>query len=349
MPNHSITRYDNQGANRAYLEIVENDDISTVVEVLRDEKYPWIDRKKKTLRLADIYRNAGYDAYADRAKSCACRLTYNAMLDGRRTLRQGMFCKLRLCPMCNARRAKKAAIQLSRAMSWVEQQHPGSQFLFLTLTIKNCKGDKLSEALDTLLGGWSKLTRHRQVARAIKGWYRALEITKHGDMYHPHIHAILVVEDAYFKLKNGLYITQKQWEAHWQVAMGVSYKPMVDIRATHGRGRGNKEMAATTEAAKYATKDSDYIGDNITMADAVQTVTIYTKALYRRRLVAFGGWIKDAARALSLDIEADDLVHLDDTAIRDDVAELVEVYGWHFGFGDYQLLLRQEAHWETTD
>ena len=349
MPNHSISRIDNQEANRAYLEIVDNDDISTVFEVLRDEKYPWIDRKKKTLRLADIYRDAGYDAYADRARYCACRLTYNAMLDGRRTLRNGMFCQLRLCPMCNARRAKKAAIQLSKALSWVEQQHPGVQFLFLTLTIKNCTGDKLSEALDRLLTGWSKLRRHRKVARAIKGWYRAVEITRHGDMYHPHIHAILVVEDAYFKLKNKLYLTQPEWEQRWKMALGVQYKPRVDIRATYGRGRGCRQMAATTEAAKYSTKDSDYIGDSIPMTEAVEVVKTYTAALYKRRMIAYGGWLQDAARALSLDIEAEDLVHLDDTAIRDDVAELVEVYGWHFGFGDYQLLLRQEAHWETTD
>lgn len=349
MSDGNTKRLINQAENRAFVETVDEHGISSVVEVLQDEKYPWVDRKKKTLQLADIYRNAGYDAYADRAKSCACRLTYNAMLDGRRTLQQGIFCQLRLCPLCGARRAKKAALQLSKVLSWTEQQHSGAQFLFLTLTLRNCPGADLSATIDVLLKAWTKLTNHRPFKRAAEGWYRAVEITRHGNMYHPHIHAIIAVMPDYFKRTGGLYLTQRDWEAHWQSALGVSYKPRVDVRATYGRGRGRKEMAATTEAAKYATKDSDYIGDNIAMTEAVEVVKTYTKALRGRRLIAYGGWFKDAVRALAIDPEDNDLVHIDDDAIRDDVAELVEVYGWHFGFGDYQLLLRQEAHWETTE
>lgn len=99
--------------------------------------------------------------------------------------------------------------------------------------------------------------------------------------------------------------------------------------------------AAAVEAAKYAVKDSDYIDDRLSEAEAVRIVTDYTEALHRRRLTAYGGWLKTAAKALEAeDLEDGDLVHVDDT-VREDVAELIETYNWHFGAGDYVLMARQ--------
>ena len=72
-------------------------------------------------------------------------------------------------------------------------------YLFLTLTVRICPGDKLGDTLGELTKAWHRLVMHRQVKRAIKGWYRALEVTRntgggewHGT-YHPHIHAVLAV------------------------------------------------------------------------------------------------------------------------------------------------------------
>ena len=220
MPKDTMKRLINQEENRAFVERVDKLGVSHVTEVLQDTKYPWVERKKKTLRLADIYKLAGYVREVEMAKSCARQLEYLAMKDGRRTLQRAIFCKLRLCPMCGARRAKKAALQLSKALTWVEEQHPGVQYLFLTLTVKNCKPNELGDTLTLLLTAFSKLRRHRPVARAIKGWYRAVEITRSKGLYHPHIHMIIAVEPDYFERSKGLYLTQKAWEAHWQSALG---------------------------------------------------------------------------------------------------------------------------------
>ncbi len=47
--------------------------------------------------------------------------------------------------------------------------------------------------------------------------------------------------------------------------------------------------------------------------------------------------MKDAAKALDAeDLEEGDLVHVDET-VREDVAELIEQYNWHFGAGDFIL------------
>lgn len=92
------------------------------------------------------------------------------------------------------------------------------------------------------------------------------------------------------------------------------------------------------EAAKYSTKDSDYIDPGLSDDEAVQVVTDYTRALHHRRLTAFGGWLKETAQRDNLDNV--DLVQGDEDVIREDLAEVIEEYGWHFGAGDYVLARR---------
>lgn len=289
-------------------------------------------------RLARLYEVAGWKEYAMRAASCATWLQYGASTQGERRLQAANFCDLRLCPVCTGRRAMKNALKLSQVMNQTESRY-GYQFLFLTLTVESCEGDKLGETLSLLTQGWNRLVQQRPVLRACKGWFRAIEIT-HGKEtgYHPHIHAILAVEPGYFKRSSGQYITQAEWVARWQKAARLSYKPIVHIQKTKG-GKGG--MGAALEAAKYTTKDSEYIDKELDEREGAQIVVDYTKALHNRRLVAFGGVMKEIAAQLGADQDDGDLVHVDDEGVRDDLAELIEDYGWHFGAGDYILTDRR--------
>ena len=289
-----------------------------------------------TFALARIYEAAGYKEYACRAAACATWLQYNATATGERQLQAANFCQLRLCPLCTARRAKKAAYKLSGVMDAVEREHPGCSYLFLTLTIRNVEGPDLGRALTALTSGWERLRKQRAVDRALSGWFRAIEITRKGAGYHPHIHAIVAVMPEYFRRSSGLYIKQADWVERWRAALRVDYDPSVRISKTTADKGGR---AASLEAAKYATKSSDYIDPALSLDEAVEIVTDYTVALHRRRLTAYGGWMKDAARALDADnLDEDaDLVHTEDESIRADVAELIEDYHWSFGAGDYVL------------
>lgn len=289
-------------------------------------------------RLARLYEVAGWQEYAMKAASCATWLQYGASVQGDRRLQAANFCDLRLCPMCTGRRAMKNAAKLSQVMNLTESRY-GYQFLFLTLTVESCEGDKLGDALTLLTKGWDRLMRQRPVARACKGWFRAIEIT-HSPLlgYHPHIHAIIAVEADYFKRSSGQYITQADWVARWQKAAQLPYKPIVHIQKTKG-GKGG--MGAALEAAKYTTKDSEYIDRDLDEREGAKIVVDYTRALHKRRLVAFGGCMKEIAAQLGADWDDCDLVHVDDEGVRDDLAELIEDYGWHFGAGDYILTSRR--------
>lgn len=307
-------------------------------------------------RLVRLYHMAGYEQYAERAEACATYLRFGIVGDSRGLL-SANFCGLRLCPMCVARGSVVRAKLLSRVMDGVQAEHK-CQYIFLTLTIQNVPGDELGDAIGRLCAGWSRLTKQRPVARAIKGWFRAIEITRHTKndqwygTYHPHIHAIFAVEDDYFKPKSGLYLSHADLVARWRKAMRLDYDPTVNIKATYEGGRkknrkkvqmgdNDADRGAVLEAAKYATKDSDYISDSLSDQEAADVVRDYTRALYHRRLTAFGGWLKEMAVRL----QADDLDHVDliegeDGKIREDLAEVIEEYGWHFGAGDYVLARR---------
>lgn len=309
---------------------------------LQDKRFSWGDNRRKGGKLVRLYRKSGYELYAERAQMCATRLQFYEMENGEKQLMGANFCHLRLCPMCTARRAKRAAYKLSKVLNQVEMEHEGTMFLFLTLTVKNVPGDKLGDALGQLTKAWNKLTKHRQFERSVGGWFRALEITRNGKMYHPHIHAILAVPPEYFSRKSGLYIPQAEWVNRWQKALGVDYRPSVRIQTAKAKGEYTGGQAAAVEAAKYAVKDSDYIDPNLPEAEAVQIVKDYTEALHRRRLTAFGGWLKIAAKALDAEnLDDGDLVHTEDETIRADIADFITTYDWHFGAGNYVLTEKQ--------
>lgn len=319
------------------------------VPKLEDSKFPWRHRKRQGLRLADVYKAGGMAKDADRVLSCSTWLEYLATIDGKKQLHHFNACKKRLCPLCAARKAKLMATRLTKILAKVKADHQGTQLVFLTLTMENVPGDKLREALDLLTRAWFKLMHRRPVTRAVKGWFRALEITRNraADTYHPHIHAVLVVEDAYFIRANGLYLSQAKWVEMWQQSLQVAYRPVVDIRSTYSKnGKRNRKTeaaaAAAVEAAKYATKDCEYISPTIPMAEAAKVAKVYTAALHKKRLTAMAGWVADAAQQLALDDIEDtgDLVHDEDGAgeLTEATAELLEQYGWHFGVADHILI-----------
>lgn len=320
------------------------------VTPLSDSRFDWRVRKVRTMRLGDLYDAAGYPDYAIRTRDCATVLLFGvSSQNGSKKLKTANFCKLRLCPMCIGRRARRNAWKLSQVLNLVEQEH-GAKYLFLTLTIRNVPGDQLGDALGQLAKAWNLLLKQRQIERSVKGWFRAIEITRSGRQYHPHIHAILAVDADYFSRESrqsGKYLNQADLIERWQRALRVDYRPSVRIQTTKGEaGTGEAVKSAggraAVEAAKYALKDDEYIDPKLPKKLAVEIVRDYTEALRRRRLTAFGGWLKDAARALDAeDLEDGDLVHVDEDDIRADLAEMVEEYRWHLGAGDFVLTKRE--------
>lgn len=316
-------------------------------EGLVDKKFGWSERKMETLKLARLYELAEMPLYAERAAACSTYLQFATLPNRERELLWGNFCQLRLCPLCMARRARSAANRLSLVMDAVEAE-TDCEYIFLTLTLRNVTGKDLQTALRHLTASWHRLMRQRPVQAVVQGWFRSLEITRgidgtrHPDKgYHPHIHAILAVKRGYARRDNEQYIKHADWVVRWQKAAKVDYKPVVDIRKTRSLDPRKQGKGAVLEAAKYVVKSAEYISPKLSQQQAVERVAEYTNALYRTRLTAFGGTLKDMALRLKIgDLDADDALRISDY-VRLDLVDMIETYQWHFGVHDYILADRR--------
>ena len=212
--------------------------------------------------------------------------------------------------------------------------------LFLTLTVRNVAGDDLGVALDEMAEGLRRLCLYKKFKDAVTGWYRALEVTYNPQTaeYHPHFHVLLMVRGDYFDRKRAWYIPQEEWEALWQRALGVDYKPRVDIRAVNGRAgaeMSERTRKALAEVTKYAAKPQDIyqLSDDGAHIPAHIAGTLHT-ALSGRRLVGWGGLFKTLHKQLNLadvDDPNTDLTKVDDPVPEGSEIVAIETFGWGVG------------------
>lgn len=302
--------------------------------------------------LAYSYKRLGDELKASRVFNCGTFLEFKASSDSGQDsdsfsykLSNANFCRDRLCPMCNWRRSYKIFSNVSRIMDVIADDY---YFLFLTLTVPNCKDFRLCSLIDDLQLGFNKLTKYKRFKKAVCGYFKVLEITRNllADTYHPHFHCILAVNKSYFTSRD--YINHDEWLQMWRKAMKDNSITQVDVRRCkpkedikEGENAVKALKSAVAEVTKYAVKASDYLGrldksgflvdlypDNI-IDSAVLTLS---GALRGRRLTSFGGVFSDTFHELQLDdSENGDLVHVDSSDIRSDVAVMIYKYRWSCG------------------
>jgi plasmid rolling circle replication initiator protein Rep len=319
-------------------------------EVLKDitksgKERPWREKKLKTIELANSYYRLGNKKYY-RIRECGTYLEYRRYLETQELrLNRSNFCKVRLCPMCSWRRSLKIFGQTSKVMNKALEEKE-YRFLFLTLTCKNVHGEDLSNQIDDLFSAFRKMTRRKIFNQAVKGWFRALEIThnidkisKNYDTYHPHFHMVLMVNKSYFD-DSKLYISHEKWVELWKSCMNIDYEPFVNIKAFKS-GTKEETEKSVAEVAKYTVKDDDLIiKDENGQVDEELTddaVFILDRALANRRLVAFGGKLREIQQELKLDdMENGDLINTDnEEELRDDLKYVIESYHWKVGYNQY--------------
>lgn len=292
---------------------------------------PWSQKKEASMKLADIYQYIDLDK-SERIRDCGDFLEFNLLSDGSKKLASANFCRVRLCPMCQWRRSLKVYSQMTRIFSALDAEKYA--VLCLTLTVKNCAGSELSLTLDLLAEAWNRLTKYKRFAKAVKGFYRATEVTHnfHDGTYHPHFHVLLIVDKRYFK--DACYIPHAEWIALWRRALCVDYDPSLKVYKLYLKS-GQDITKALCEVTKYTVKESDFISDDINLN--VETVALLDKAFNKRKFVTLGGILRELHKKLNLsDIEDDgDLVHVDDESKLDDTFKAMITYVWHTGYKQY--------------
>jgi len=253
-------------------------------------------RKKGADILAATYEKT---SLADRAKkafalrTCGKKVIYaENPAGGAPILVSAIRCSLRLCPSCSWTRARKIFENVHAVIT--HRDFSDKQFIFLTLTLKNCSGVFLNDEIFRLFSAWRKLTGYGRTrpgfARSFAGTFRALEVTYNPreKTFHPHLHVLAAVENDYFRKTNKDYIDQPRLRELWRDACGLDYLPQCRIEKVRNTTR--KQVA---EVAKYTVKSADYL-------DRPAVVEVLDKALKGKRLISYGGLFKTVRSLLDL-------------------------------------------------
>ena len=331
-------------------------------EVDREVSVRFAPKRVMALALADVYAELAKDYYgyglpasivkrAGRVRDCGDFLEFLVSADSH-YLHRANFCMDKLCPMCNWRRSLKMFSHMSRVMDWLEGK--GYQFLFLTLTVRNCDGESFVNAVTDILSGWKCMTGrvpfrgYRGKSPVVLGSARFLETTVHyssaGGSYHPHLHIILAVKPDYFK---NHYISQASWVQYWRKAMGLDYDPIVHIEKIKPDKDGSYGKAVA-EVSKYPYKASDWF--RLQGTDRLEVVRRLFQGISGRQLVGSTGCFLEAKRALRLDDAEDgDLVHTDVERLRPDVAYLLVRARWQAGAYLLHRIVDEDAVAEAVE
>lgn len=201
--------------------------------------------------------------------------------EDKKIITDASFCRNRFCPFCAKGKAQKDAVLISTMAKYFEVQ--GYAFIFLTLTVPNCKGEVLSKTLSDMGSAFNLFMKYDQIQKVVKGYIRKTEVTynREADTYHPHFHCLLAVRKSYFSSRD--YIKHDDWLSLWQKAMKDPSICQVDVR----RAGKNGMEKAILELSKYMAKDSDYLY-------SYEVFKTFYFALKGRRLIVYGGCFKQA-------------------------------------------------------
>lgn len=281
---------------------------------------PWDLHRAQADHVRAIYATAAeFERYAHRIASCSGVLRFAWHPDPDTggvalRLREARFCRVRHCPVCQWRRSLMWLARFYQSLPAIQQAHPRSRWLFLTLTVRNCAISDLRETLRSMNAAWKRLIERREF-RPVLGWVRTTEVTRGRDgSAHPHFHALLMVPSSMFTRH---YVTHARWVELWQETARLDYTPVVDIRTVKSKGPKKAGCAdpvvalraAAAETLKYAVKPADMLADPDWFLEM-------TRQVHRLRFVATGGVLKSVLR---VEEETDeDLILADGPADADD-------------------------------
>ena len=287
------------------------------------------------MKLAEIY------AYVDPSKQlrlvdCGKFLEFKLFSDGSKKLHSMTSCRVRLCPICAWRRSLKTFYNNIRIVNYLKEKH-NYEFIFLTLTVRNCWGHELKQTLDWLDESVHRMYERPEWKKAVKGACRCVEVTHNlkkdspwYDSFHPHMHYMIAVNKSYFTSKN--YLSFQKWRDLWISCTGIDYIPDIKVNKCYGTS-----AKAIAECSKYATKDTEYVIPGEWRL-SVKTVALLDEVLANRRMLTYTGCFRAAKRILKLeDEENGSLVNVgeDDEDEKIELDFVKQTYCWYSGYKQY--------------
>lgn len=239
-----------------------------------------------------------FENQALRVSKCAQSLFFGLEADAegvaRLRLNNTFFCRVRSCSVCQWRRSLMWKARFFQALPAIREANPSGRWLFLTLTVKNCRVDDLRKQVSAMNEGFHRLVKRKEFADVL-GWVRALEVTRGEDgSAHPHFHVLLFVRPSYFKA--GHYVSAERWVEAWQSVMRLDYAPICDIRSVKAKKASIEEHGTDAALARAVAETLKYTVKTVEVMKDREWFLAMLRQLHRARAIASGGVLKNALK-----------------------------------------------------
>lgn len=260
----------------------------------------WECKKKAADNIANKLIKVGLIERGERMLNCSDTLVYKYCKNcGSYHVIRANLCRDRLCPICNWRLALQRYGDMKRMLFTLYNSYPEYKFSLVTLTVQNCKPEKLSETMSLMAKAWNLCLQNRSIKAQMQsdsGWARSTEITynEKNNTLHPHYHILFAWADG--NTEHGDFII-KQWiRACRKYGLTVTAKAQNNssIKSHFSDENFTKNVL---EVFKYAIKSKNL--QEMPLSTFKQIAIQYSK----KRLVAYGGKIKRLAHNLELSMD----------------------------------------------
>ncbi len=309
-------------------------------------------KKMKNMNLVSFINNYISENNLSRIKQCGSYLEFisDKTLENRK-LNKANFCGNRFCPFCAWRKSRKDTLKHSILMEYLKSKFK-YEFIFLTLTSPNVKGEELENEIKDFNESFKRLTKRKEFEKINKGYIRKLEVTYDSNeyitkelynkkreyyksknlkiadknptynTYNPHFHIIIAVNKSYFKSKD--YISKNKFLELWKECKRDNTITQVDVRKIE-----TNVKQAILEVSKYSTKDIDYLANK-------EVFKTFYNSLKGKQLITYNKAFKDAL-ILFKSGELDYLKEKDNIYYQ-----VLLSYTFNFKFMNYNLLNLKE-------
>ena len=274
------------------------------VETYFREQYAqkWDSKKAKARDIAGKLLQIGEYKRAGRMVMCAQVVRMEVCQNcGTSHLKYSNLCRDRLCPICKWRLAMKRFATMVNIVESLRRAYPEASWQFVTLTCENCYPNELNAVLDEMARAWNCITSHPEFKKRIAGYARSTELTYNAEKgtLHPHYHILVMYEELHepsnYIVRRWRQGLRRRAVREAQSAETIKWTTSDEKEIGWAVDQNPEDEAAINailETFKYSTKDSDMDDMPLGVFRAVMN------AIAKRRLVSFGGKIKEYAQLL---------------------------------------------------
>lgn len=277
-------------------------------DFINSKSFKLYPKKLQTIEIAKLYRyNGDYEKSRD-IFYCAKNV---AVWEKSHRIKSISLCRSRMCPACSWRKSQQNYKRALYAATLAIYKNHKYNFIFVTLTVKNCVGDDLSSTITNLLNAYRKLVLKWKLSN-MKGSIKTLEVTVNWDnmTYHPHLHIIYLTPENYFSDPD-LYVTQQELKNRWADKLNISdegYRKNLQV-SVNSFANGTSILKSLKEITKYMMKYGDLVDQDIPVWKRAKALKYIDNATKNRRMLEFTGLLREKPKNQKEDIDENVLLY----------------------------------------